>query len=52
MIRKRVDVTIKKDALSYKVGENVKLHCRRQNAQNLIVQSVYVEGWDAYIEKV
>ena len=49
MIRKRVDVTIKKDAPSYKGGESAKLHCRPQNALNLMVQNPDVGGWDVYI---
>lgn len=52
MIRKRVDVTIKKDAPSYKGGESAKLHYRPQNAMNLMVQNPDVGGWDVYIGKI
>ena len=52
MIRKRVDVTIEKDALLYKVVKNVRLHCLRQNALNLMVQNPDVGGWDVFIGKI
>ena len=52
MIRKRVDVTIEKDALLYKVVKNVRLHCLRQNALNLMYQNPDVGGWDVFIGKI